>query len=330
LQPPHCRAQTRPLSYRLRTLACLGLLLLWLASGAAASPSQLRLGVLGSPSRFDAQTGQRSTTRLIIAGWNQGTSAQYFTNLLASMLDEPMIGLSTGSEGGPEFLSPAEIAQGRGDQLLVALNQAIAARSGRVFVRPLAEMNGHWNAYSAFDSNGSARGPDQSAEMFRKAFARIYLVVHGSPSTNGRLRALGLPPVAGGPLRRAANAEVVWNPQGYGSPDLPGNGAASYYPGDAYVDVVADDLYDIGGKVEWAAAEKLYDAHPGKPFAFGEWGLWGIDDPSFVREMASFLRTHRRTILATYYSGRAGSVFDLASKPRSLAAYRSLIAPLAR
>ena len=76
--------------------------------------------------------------------------------------------------------------------------------------------------------------------------------------------------------------QVIWNPQGYGSPDLPGNSAAAYYPGDAYVDVVGDDLYDIGGKAAWAAAAALYAAHPRKPFAIGEWGLWGVDDARFV------------------------------------------------
>jgi hypothetical protein len=34
-------------------------------------------------------------------------------------------------------------------------------------------------------------------------------------------------------------------------------------------------------------------------------------------------------VVANYYSGKSGSVFDLRSKPRSLAAYRSLITPLA-
>ena len=52
------------------------------------------------------------------------------------------------------------------------------------------------------------------------------------------------------------------------------------------MDVVGDDLYDIGGRVEWAAAEALYKAHPGKPFAIGEWGLWDIDDSGFVEQMA--------------------------------------------
>jgi hypothetical protein len=289
----------------------------------------LRLGVLGDPARFDHQTGQRSSTRLIIVGWDQGTSAGYFTSLMGSMLDEPMIGLSTGNEGGPEVLTPRDIAQGRGDTLLLALNEAIAQRGTPVFVRPLAEMNGHWNAYSAFDRSGASRGAAHSTAQFRKAFARIAVILHGGPSVPHRLAALRLPPLRG-PAPPVAPAQVVWNPQGYGSPDLPGNSAQAYYPGDAYVDVVGDDLYDIGGKVEWPAAEALYKAHPGKPFAIPEWGLWGVDDPSFVSQMAAFLRTHRRTIMAGYYTGRPGSVFDLASKPRSLAAYRAQIPPLGR
>jgi hypothetical protein len=153
------------------------------------------------------------------------------------MLGEPMVGLSTGSEGAPELISPAS-------------------------TRPLAEMNGHWNAYSAYNANGSARGGDHSTASFRMAFERIYLIVHGGPSVNARLRALGLPPVAA-PTVPAPNAVVVWNPQGHGSPVVPGNSAQAYYPGDRYVDVVADDLYDIGGKAEWAAADALYDAHRG-------------------------------------------------------------------
>jgi hypothetical protein len=46
--------------------------------------------------------------------------------------------------------------------------------------------------------------------------------------------------------------------------------------------------------------------------------------------MATFARTHPRLELLAYYSGRPGSVFDLASKPRSRAAYRRLIVPLGR
>ena len=120
----------------------------------------------------------------------------------------------------------------------------------------------------------------------------------------------------------------MWNPQGYGAPDIPGNRAQAYYPGDKYVDVVGNDLYDIKGKAEWVANEALYKAHPGKPYSFPEWGLWGIDDPVFIKKMADFVRTHKRTEMLAYFESVAGSIFDLQTKPLSKAAYRRYITPL--
>ena len=308
-----------------------------LAALAAASSASaggrtggVLLGVLGDPARFDQQTSQRSRFRLLIMRWGQGTSPQYFAGLFATMREVPMLGLSTGGGegGGYEVINPGLIARGAGDSFLIALNQALAVWGKPVYVRPLAEMNGHWNAYCAFNRDGSARDANHSTAAYRRAFARIYLLVRGGPDASQRLRQLGLPPVRG-TLASNPQARVIWNPQGYGSPDLPGNSAQAYYPGDAYVDVVGNDLYDIRGKAEWAAAEALYKAHPGKPYAFPEWGLWGIDDPGFVTQMAQFVRTHPRTELIGYYSGTPGSIFDLGSKPRSLAAYRKLIVSLA-
>jgi len=317
----------------LPTLALCAAAALISANVTTASPSarKVLLGVLGDPDRFDHQTAQNSRFRLLIMSWARGGTPQYFESLFATMREMPMLGISTGGGegGGAETITSGQIARGAGDSLLVALNQAIAAWGKPIYVRPLAEMNGHWNAYCAFNSDGSARNADHSTAAFRKAFARIYLVVHGGPRVNQRLRQLKLPPVSG-TLTANPKVRVVWNPQGYGSPDLPGNSAQSYYPGNAYVDVVGDDLYDIRGKAEWPAAAALYAAHPGKPFAFPEWGLWGIDDPSFVTQMAQFVRSHRRTELLGYYSGRPGSIFDLATKARSLASYRQAIVPLGR
>jgi len=146
---------------------------------------------------------------------------------------------------------------------------------------------------------------------------------------NAALRRLGMPPVkeelASNPMPRV---RVVWNPQGYGSPDLPGNTAQAYYPGDRYVDVVGNDLYNINSKAEWVANEKLYEAHPKKPYSFPEWANWGVDDPEFIRRMAEFVKTHPRTEMLAYYHGSPGSPWDLASKPKTRAAYRKLLAPL--
>ena len=297
-------------------------------STVPAAHTQLRaggltLGVFGNASRFQAQTGQRSTMGHLIVGWGQGAGfGSSFADLFATMGDLPMLGINPGAA-----ITPAAIARGSGDDYLVALNHAVTAWGKTIYIRPLPEMNGHWNDYSAYNTNGSARGADHSTANFRKAFSRIYLIVHGG-DVNARLARLGLPPVRA-MLTSNVNARVVWNPQGYGSPDVPGNSAQAYYPGDAYVDVVGDDLYDIRGKAEWPSADALYRAHPGKPFAFPEWGLWGIDDPAFVDAMAQFVHEHRRTAVLAYYSGSPGSVFDLASKPRSRAEYRKVILPLA-
>ena len=91
---------------------------------------------------------------------------------------------------------------------------------------------------------------------------------------------------------------------------------------------VGNDLYDIKGKAEWVANEALYKAHPGKPYSFPEWGLWGIDDPVFIKKMADFVRSHKRTEMLAYFESVPGSIFDLQAKPLSKAAYRRYITPL--
>jgi hypothetical protein len=310
-----------------RRLAAVVLCALVVVPTAGAWPL---FGVLGSISRFESLTGQHAQVGHLIVGWGQGaTWGAKFARLFTTMGDVPMLGFGAGV-GAREAITPAQIASGQGDAYLVAINAAIAARAQQIYVRPLGEMNGYWNVYCAFTKEGRAK-PGHSTADFKKAFARIYLIVHGGPAVvvNAKLRRLGLPPVAGDlPLNPAPLTKVVWNPQGYGAPDIPGNRAQAYYPGDKYVDVVGNDLYDIRGKAEWTANEALYKAHPGKPYAFPEWGLWGIDDPLFVLNMAAFVKTHRRVELVSYFDSKPGSVFDLASKPKSLAAYKRAITPL--
>jgi hypothetical protein len=281
---------------------------------------RVALGVLGDADRFAELTGQRSTVHHVLMAWRQVGA---IPALLARLGPVPMLGINT--DGA---ITPLQIARGQGDEFLIALNRALAEHGGPVYVRPLAEMNAYWTPYSAFDRDGRPRGPQNTTAAYRKAFARIALLARGGTASflDARLRRLGLPPV-GRDLQRT-QARIVWNPQGYGAPDIPANSAAAYYPGDAYVDVVANDLYDQRFKAAWDANERLYAGHPRKPFAIAEWGLWAIDDPAFVEKMAAFVRTHPRVELVSYFSGKTGSPWDLASKPLSRAAYRRLIVPL--
>jgi len=314
-----------------RRLALVSLAFLVLVPTASG---KILLGVLGDPSRFAGQTGQRSQIGHVFLGWNQGyTWGGKFARQFAEHAPIPMIAM-TMSNGWPhprEAITPAGLANGKGDAYLNAFNQAIAQWGKVIYVRPFPEMNGHWNAYCAYTKGGSFKGASHSTRMFRKAFARVYLLLHGGTAVqlNARLRALGLPGVvhdfAVNPYPRL---RIFWNPQGDGSPNLAGNRAQAYYPGNSYVDIVGNDLYDIRGKAEWAANDRLYKAHKSKPYAIGEWGLWGLDDPSFVRRMAGWVKSHYRVQVMTWYESKAGSIFDLGTKPRSRAAYRRYITPL--
>ncbi len=290
--------------------------------GQQPAARTILLGLLGGRERFDELTGQHTRVGHVIAVWGQGP----ISRILGSLGEVPMLGIRTGG------LTSRDIALGRGDLFLLEINQAVATRGGVVYLRPMPEMNGHWNEYCAYNSDGSSRGPARSTSAFRAAFARICVLAHGGPAdaVNAKLRRLGLPPAHVGALavNPVSRLRVVWNPQGYGSPDVAGNSAAAYYPGDAYVDVVANDLYNIRHSAAWEANDRLYAAHPNKPYAIAEWANWGFDDPGFVARTAEFVRSHGRVEFLAYYNGRPGSPWDIARQPLTRAAYRRLIVPL--
>src|SRR5439155_24148814 len=85
------------------------------------------LGVKGNADRFQSLTGQRSAVVHILLGWRQGaTWGTPFVKLFLGLGGEPMIGLSTGG-ASHEAITPAQIAAGKGDDYLMALNGAISA-----------------------------------------------------------------------------------------------------------------------------------------------------------------------------------------------------------
>jgi len=314
---------------RLLLLLALLFALVCVSVAGASSHRQIQLGLIGDPGSFASVTGQKTEVRHVFINFNQGPA---LGRIIAQMGPVPMLALIPGAYGQAVTATPEGIAKGRNDTFLFQLNAAIAAYSGKLFyLRPFPEMNGHWESNCAYNKSGTRRPAYDSTAWSRKAFARIAIITRGGSAVqiNSELGRLHLPGIKVDLPVTTPKLKLVWNPQGFGSPDLPGNSANAYYPGNAYVDVVADDLYDMAGHgATWAAAQKLYDSHPSKPFGFGEWGLWGIDDPSFVREMGKFARTHRRVVLLAWFNGRPGSIFNLGSKPSSAAAYRKYISSL--
>lgn len=287
------------------------------------------LGIAGSADRFAAQTAQQSAVRSVFIGWGQGqTWGSPFARLLAGLGPVPMVHIGTAADPSlrREAISPRGIAQGKGDGYLVAVNNAIAAYGGQIYIRFLAEMNNPKSLYAPRRPDGASRGADHAPAWYRAAFRRAFIIFHGGTpeQVNARLRAAGLPPTSGAltanPYPRLT---MIWNP-------LAGLSLArEFYPGNAHVDMVGNDMYaSRHGIASYDANERLYRAHPRKPYALPEWGLEGIDDPSFVERICAFLKTHLRTKLAAYYEARSGSSYDLGNKARSRSAYQRCVTPI--
>ena len=307
------------------------------AGRAAAAASGPLLGVVGNVARFKGQTGQESLVDEAFLGWGQGlTYGSPFAAFFPTLGPIPMIHLGTEGQNGRETITPGGIASGLGDAYLTALNHSIATWGKAIYVRPMAEMNNANTLYAGFDASGAPRDAAHSPAAYRKAFARIYLILHGGTASaiDARLRALGLAPLRGGDLlvNPFPKLRIVWSPLASSNPRIAANDAQAYYPGAEFVDVEGGDIYDeqLTDTAPWQGLETLFQSALGrkKPFSIPEWGLSSVDDPAFVRHMCTFLATHRSTEVALYYNSHPGSPYDLGDKPNSRQAYRACMTPL--
>ena len=289
------------------------------------------MGAYGNTARFDRLTGQRTESGLVFLGWDQGrTWGSPYTFFLNGLRERPHIALHP--EGRGRVMTPSAIALGKGDAHLIGLAQAIAQSGKQAIIRPLAEMNNSKNPYCAFTPSGGRRGAAYSTRWYKKAFQRIYILMHGgtAQAMTARLRALAMPGVRTDvPASRSPNMTVVWNPLAVGVPAVGGNGYRDYFPGLKYLDAYGNNYYNTSGVYAFHRTEDLYKAFPTKPFMFPEWGL-SVDDPGYIKAFATFLRRHGRVRFASFFNGPAGGPYDLGRKPRSLAAYRRFITPLSR
>jgi hypothetical protein len=279
------------------------------------------LGMVGpDPDGFDRLTGKHHALHLIFGAFRGDVSQLMAREYAAGRL--PIMSL-------PSQLSPAQIAGGGEDAWLVGLAQQVNAAGKEVWMRPLPEMNGHWNPWSAFDAAGRSRGAAHSPAAFIRAFRRFAVILRGGKAAvlDRRLAAAGLPPLRSkADIPASGKVEIVWNPQGHGTPFIAANEPAAYWPGAAFVDIVANDMYSDSGEPSWQGMDKLYAY--GKPYLVAEWALEAEDDLAFAQRMFAWVASHPRTIGLIYFnkgwSGGSG-IYELRSKPRGLALYRKEI-----
>jgi hypothetical protein len=236
-----------------------------------------------------------------------------------------VLSLSTAPGDGGEVISPRAIARGRDDRYVLRLARTIEETGQTVYIRLMAEMNGHWNPYSAFDADGSARDRAHSTHWFRKAWKRFALLVRGGSRerVNERLVRMQMPrilraksqsdPVYEGgadgiPLavpKRLPTPRVamMWVPQTFGSPNVAGNQPADYWPGGKYVDWVGFDIYSkFAGALD--EGKRFFGRYRHKPFVIGEYGPWDNDyGGSFTGELFRWAEAHDRVKMLLYYRG---------------------------
>ncbi|MBC7459916.1 MAG: hypothetical protein H7287_01000 [Thermoleophilia bacterium] len=312
------------------------------ARAAVAPPGmppkgKVMLGVAGSeagPPQFAKLTGAPHELHLVSINWNESREGGWHYAIDSRFRDalrgnyRLMIHVAPNRDNGVEGRSPGAVARGAADRYLLDLGAVVNERDEYVYIRPPAEMNGHWSVWAAYNKNGTRRNADHSTTNYRKAFIRMALIVRGGEvaTINRALRANGMPALttAKAQLPSSGKVALVFNPQGRGAPDVPGNMPAAYYPGRAYVDYVANDLYEQGGTANWAAHEALYQLYAkAHPFIVAEYAPWGYDSASYVKRMFAWVASHPRTVGLIYYNGSGSSIFRLAGKPKSLAAYRA-------
>jgi len=295
-----------------------------IASASAFQPpaGKIFTGETGDPvSSYTTAAGKSPAVFQIFAAWGEYLPAIFADAARAHA--RLMLHITT-AFGSREAITPGQIARGDGDAWLIALNHAAYQSGLVVYVRLMAEMDGYWNPYCAFNADGTSRGPDHSAAAYKRAFKRVALIMRGGSLAHidAVLHRLGMPPLhASGDLDRPAVA-MAWVPQTAGDPAVPGNQPAAYFPGRNWVDWVGTDFY--GKFPNFAGLNSFYAAYPGYPFLFGEYALWGADDPGFIDQLFGWIGSHPRTQMLVY--NQVGGPFQLWRYPRAARALRAHLA----
>jgi hypothetical protein len=317
-------------------LLCVAFALLAARPAAAAPylppPGKVFDGVTAGASvgDFERRTGKRVAIWQHFVLWGGGFG--YAIDDAKRIGARVMLHISTAvAQNEPERVSPGAIARGAGDDYLLRLGRGLAALGQPSYLRFLGEMNNCHNAYAAYNCSGSRRNADHSPRRLKQAWRRAYLILHGGPvaTVDAALHKLGMPPV------RTARTELplaqvafVWAPMTGGSPEIHALRPAVYWPGGRWVDWVGTSFYSRFPRFaqlqtfyrDWAVKRR-------KPFAIGEWAMWGADDASFPRRLFGWIRRSRRVRMVQYNQGdNPRGPFRLYRYPSATRVIRSALA----
>lgn len=207
-----------------------------------------------------------------------------------------------------ESISPSAIAHGRGDRWILRLAEHITSERRPVYIRLMAEMNNCDLPYSSYDCNGSRRNLAHSPARFKQAWKRVVILMRGGSTAHvdQQLHRLHLPAArTGADQLPAAPVAFLWSPMTGGSPQISALRPEVYWPGSRWVDWVSTSFYSRFPN--FAGLSPYYSQFAGryhKPFAFGEWAIWGADSAAFTRQLFGWVRSHKRVRMMIYNQGK--------------------------
>jgi hypothetical protein len=282
---------------------------------------------------FAELTGKHPALLETFLGWGNSVNKAY--ERWRETQTRPIVAISTqNAQTLAEIITPEQIAEGAGDDYLLQLNSFFATHNLPAYIRPLGEPNRCLNAWSGVECDGTLKGGEHSAYWYKEAFRRIAAITRGGLTTealNAELAEIGLPG-----LQRSkgtnpvslpvAPVSIIWSPLPAGSPRVKGNFPGNYWPGSKWVDWVGTDFY--AKYPVWEDLNRFYAAKQwkNKPIAITEWAMSEKDEPKFVNQLISWVVTHKRVQMLTYYQGfGAGNTYELGLYPKTAAVVRQKI-----
>jgi hypothetical protein len=282
---------------------------------------------------FAELTGKHPALMQTFFGWGNTPNKAY--ERWRETQTRPVVAISTqNAQTLEEIITPQQIALGYGDDYLLQLNQFFATHNLPAYIRPLGEPNRCLNAWAGVECDGTLKDGEHSSYWYKEAFRRIAAITRGGLTTealNAELAEIGLP---GLQRKKGANpvslpvapVSIIWSPLPAGSPRVKGNFPGNYWPGSKWVDWVGTDFY--AKYPVWEDLNRFYAAKQwkNKPIAITEWAMSEQDEPNFVKQLISWVVTHKRVQMLTYYQGFGpGNTYELSLYPRTAAAYREKI-----
>jgi hypothetical protein len=335
---PRHRKRTAWLAVAVSALALLAAAPSAAAMSLVPPKPDLLLGVSdrGSTEQFNAfteLTGKHPALMETFLGWGNSVNKAY--ERWRETQTRPIVAISTqNAQTLEEIITPEQIALGAGDDYLLQLNAFFATHNLPAYIRPLGEPNRCLNAWAGVECDGTLKGGEHSAFWYKEAFRRIVAIVRGGQTLEGinaTLAELGLPGLSRTKGENptslpTAPVSIIWSPLPAGSPRVKGNFPGNYWPGSKWVDWVGTDFYSK--YPVWEDLDRFYSGAQwkNKPVAITEWAQQEEDEPRFVKQLISWIVTHKRVQMLTYYQGfGAGNTYELSLYPRTAAAYRQRI-----